>query len=384
MDCDDMIERINDIMFRIESGLAMIRERVPDVLADPRAYPQESMLLAAIVGLVLILAVLFVIALIDIIRGFVRRRRLGLRVNHRIRMQVIAVAVLIVAAGLIGIALSPGLVSVSARCGSCHATEQAVAAWEAGVHADASCYDCHASGGIFGSLRASATGAIRYITSESRASTATPVASESVFSDRCLRCHQEILDGVMGVQIRMRHSDVVEEGFACTTCHPFSGHGPLALEQGRSIERSMMSICLACHDGVRADSDCLICHEGRPSDSLNPRPAGNTPAGIRCSGCHSEDTTARCIDCHGLELPHPTVFFSEHAGRSWANPGLCATCHESASSSLGCGCHADANIHGTYDMWFPRHGPAATTNWPGGCNCHDLSFCGLCHLSSPL
>ena len=383
MGCDDMIERLNNIMLQIETGLAAIRERIPDVLADPRGYPQESMLLAAIAGLVLILSVLFVIALIDITRGMVRKRRLGLRVNHRIRIQFFAVIVLTVALLLVAAGLSPGLVSVGERCGSCHETSNAVLAWEADVHSQVSCYACHASDGVFGSLRASATGVIRYVTFESSDSSATPVASESVFSDRCLGCHAEIVDELTGTTIRMRHADVVAEGFACTTCHPFSGHAQLAVDQGRSIERSMMTVCLVCHDGVRAESDCLTCHNGRPSDTRGAQPAGNTPANIRCSGCHTADTTERCIECHGLELPHPMIFFSQHAGQSSSNPGLCARCHESASSSLGCACHGDENIHGTYSGWFPQHGPAAATNWPGGCNCHEVEFCGLCHLSSP-
>jgi len=69
----------------------------------------------------------------------------------------------------------------------------------------------------------------------------------------------------------------------------------------------------------------------------------------------------------------------KHAGLSYKSPALCAKCHEQASARLACGCHQDANLHGTYSEWFPLHGPMAQNNGPGGCRCHKPSFCAFCH-----
>jgi hypothetical protein len=95
------------------------------------------------------------------------------------------------------------------------------------------------------------------------------------------------------------------------------------------------------------------------------------------------ETEQRCIECHGLELPHPVDFMSRHAGLSFRDPGLCSRCHETAQTTDACACHQAGEMHGEYSDWFPRHGPQAQTNWPGGCNCHDVGFCAQCHETSP-
>ncbi len=48
---EELNEEIFDIQDRLGAGLGSITDRIPTILADPRAYPREAMILAAIVGL---------------------------------------------------------------------------------------------------------------------------------------------------------------------------------------------------------------------------------------------------------------------------------------------------------------------------------------------
>ena len=203
-----------------------------------------------------------------------------------------------------------------------------------------------------------------------------------VFQERCLRCHEDVAEGVTAGEVRMRHSDVIEAGYACLECHENAGH-TLMEREPLPVTRSRMATCLGCHDGVTATSTCTSCHLERPSDTSATAPGGTALAAITCRGCHSAETDRACIDCHGLELPHPVEFRGQHAGVSWRDPQLCVRCHDVARPGNGCDCHDDVNVHGTYNEWFPRHGPAARTMWPGGCRCHAESFCLVCHEAMP-
>jgi hypothetical protein len=99
---------------------------------------------------------------------------------------------------------------------------------------------------------------------------------------------------------------------------------------------------------------------------------------------HTKKLDKKCTDCHGLEMPHPGDFMRRHAGMSYKTPQLCARCHETASGVTGCSCHSDfVDAHGTFDDWFPQHGPGAKLTGRGGCNCHDISFCMFCHDTAP-
>lgn len=365
------MDQFADIQERLLSGLFALTDRLPAILADPRAYPREAMLIAAIAALVLVLVVLSVLVIIDVVRSRERRRNLGVR--RRYRWFPLAVGSAAVVLALLLATLAPNIPAVSGVCGTCHQVAPAVDAWRDGAHSDVSCYGCHSLGGVSGSLHAAARGAGRLL---------GVFSSAAVYGSRCESCHEELEQGVVGTVIRMRHSDVIDAGFGCVDCHPDAGHSARELSANR-IEYSLMGVCLACHDGVIASSDCVLCHDCPPSDRSDGQIVANTPAPVTCSGCHAADTERNCIACHGLELPHPTPFFGEHAGRAWNDPPLCMTCHDEARSEPGCGCHGDVNLHGTYTQWFPRHGPQALIAWPGGCNCHDASFCALCHIDSP-
>ncbi len=230
-----------------------------------------------------------------------------------------------------------------------------------------------------GALQASAAGAAARLSRSSR----TPAST--VDSRGCLGCHADVLDGVVGQLVRVSHKEIEAAGTACIACHGEVGHG--ASQDESVVRRKTMTRCMGCHDDSRAPSGCPTCHANNPSDRASEPAGAATPIAVTCDGgCHSAQLTQQCIDCHGLELPHPSDFVRSHAGMSAAEPRLCARCHEEASENEGCACHQPGTIHGSYSLWFPAHGEAANLNGPGGCSCHDkndYAFCAKCHTRYP-
>jgi len=371
------VSGIQEVIDRILAGATSAGLIVRNVLADPRGYPREAMLLAVLAALLLLVIILAGFALADAVGSY--RAWALVRVRRRPRYDLWAYAVLGITGLLLIGAILPMSPWVSARCTTCHAIDDQVATWNLGPHAGVSCYGCHARPGIGGAVEVSLTRAGHYIDFRTRADTETVVASR-VFADGCIRCHGEIADGVVGEAVLMRHSDVIAAGYACERCHETAGHE--SLERERRVSASTMGLCLGCHDGTTAASACEVCHVESPMDSAVSPGAGAVRVAIRCTGCHDDATDRRCVDCHGLVLPHPADFMGEHARISANEPGLCESCH-GETARTACGCHTDTNEHGTFDQWFPRHGTAAKMTNGGGCNCHETRFCQFCHKESP-
>ena len=87
---------IGELWGRLQAGFANLGDRIPEILSDPRAYPREAMLLAAIAALVLILLVLAVYAAVGVVSAAYERRKAGLKVTKRHRFGGAAAAVSIV------------------------------------------------------------------------------------------------------------------------------------------------------------------------------------------------------------------------------------------------------------------------------------------------
>lgn len=357
---------------RIINGWSVAVRLFPRVLQDPRAYPRETMILAALVALAIVLAMLTGFVIADAAKAWAKARRLRVRRKGAAARRFAIFALVVV--GLVAlVAAAPTLVVVSERCTTCHAIAPEVESWKQGAHATVSCYGCHAQSGPLGAV-ASSLARVRYL-GGSEESAITPV---QVSTRRCLGCHPGIRSGVVGTSVRMRHSDVLDAGYTCILCHPRAGH-ETQKKPGR-IAQSLMSTCLSCHDGKVASADCGICHaSGRPLDVAETTGTAVVRLATRCTGCHTQQSSQRCVACHGLELPHPAGFMSKHAGLSYRSPYLCAKCHEQASPKIACACHQDVNLHGTYSEWFPLHGPMARSNGPGGCRCHKPTSCAFCH-----
>lgn len=372
---------IADIVIRVRYGVLAVQEQVPKIVEDPRAYPREAMLLAALAVLIAIFVVLVLFAMWEAYLDQRERRRLGVRVRRVQRWRTPASAFVIVAFVLIGVSLAPMAPQAGVACGACHEVRGAVDSWSVSAHNRTSCYGCHAARGPIGAMAASVGGAVRLVDSTGR--------EDRVHEDSCLACHRSISEAIVGTAVRMRHADVIEARMSCIECHPNVGHSSAEETAAPAIERNRMSLCLTCHDDVEASSECSLCHEGRPFDvASQPSGVSETPLPVTCRGCHSEATHAVCIACHGLEMPHPRPeFVRAHAGMSYRQPSLCVRCHELAkpSQDRACACHdQDVNVHGTYSEWFPSHGPIARQNGPGACMCHDGGrSCARCHDAYP-
>lgn len=375
-----MNELLTTISSRIGDGISVAAERIPLVLAEPRSYPREAMLLAVIVGLGLLFLVTAGMAVWDAIAYRVEIKRSGLAVRRTgaWERRLIVPAILLLAVAFVAIAPVFRFASRPV-CGSCHATKQAVASWRSSAHSSTACYGCHAAPGITGAIEASFQGAARRLTGASQ------LPATTVDSRGCLSCHREILTKVVGDQILVSHKEIEQAGIACIACHEGIGHDAERSED--AIARKTMTRCLVCHDGDRAQAECGVCHASNPSDAARVPSGPLSPIAITCDGgCHSDELDEQCLSCHGLELPHPEGFTREHAGLSANDPALCARCHEAASAAQSCTCHEDGAVHGSYSEWFATHGAAAAQNGPGGCNCHDkggYSFCAKCHDENP-
>lgn len=380
------VERLLDFQSRIMVGLAGVIRQIPLVLADPRENPREAMILALTASLMLVIVVMIGFVALDIVGSAARRRRLGVHRRRPVDVRALLMAVGVI--GLVGtvLALAPLVPQSGTACGVCHAVETPVKQWEQGSHAGVACFGCHAQPGVVGALQASAGGL---------AGLAGGDRDGEIPSAACLECHDNLRTDVAEADgLRVRHAEIIEAGMDCLLCHAGTGHLvpestmasiAVAAERGGDVNagRSRMSRCMTCHDDDTATADCDTCHlSGSVDRVVGAWDDVRSPTPVTCTGCHEAATTARCIDCHGLELPHPPPFMSDHAGLSQKDPALCAGCHgPTARADNACACHEDGTTHGAYADWFPRHGGAATANWPGGCNCHSEVFCVKCHDS---
>lgn len=285
-----------------------------------------------------------------------------------------------------------------ATCSGCHRATPAVAE----AHDSAGCASCHRPGGP--------TGALRHLVAITRMSViqlaspdSSPQPGEWPEDSGCLRCHGAVMteEGPPRVTIRVRHSHLAEAGLRCLECHSGVGHVVDAHDRPRSV----MGICLRCHDGDAAVSDCDACHLTRPSDVVSEhrlhRPV-RVGMGGTCSGCHSARLESECVACHGgYEMPHPDGWMEgTHYLPGFVDQDRCMLCHEpprgvepaphgSPTANYGGGfcnrCHTYPTPHGSRSAWIVRHGPAskgASVPQPECVPCHSSEFvssCTVCH-----
>ncbi|MDY0087759.1 MAG: NapC/NirT family cytochrome c [Coriobacteriia bacterium] len=103
-----------------------------------------------------------------------------------------------------------------------------------------------------------------------------------------------------------------------------------------------------------------------------------------CSTCHVEDRF--CMDCHGMEMPHPEEFKTKTHPEAVARvPEKCEMCHTSADPFFCETCHHGSASNWEFDSDTPwaqqQHAEAVRTNGVPGClgTCHEISYCYECH-----
>lgn len=374
------------------SRLPQVLRLAVDALQNPTDNPRVALLAIALVAVVLALVVIlvwFVASFVGdsgdgpVMEALTPQELMARRRRGRILRWVLLLAIL--SALFVGWTYG----TADAACASCHATKSAVKSNARDTHARAACSACHIAPGARGAYVAAAQ-AVRNLGAQIRGSSIGAMPRAEVSNGACLTCHESVKGTiVLAKGIRMRHSDVLGVGYACTDCHNTAGHGKAV----RRVRAPQMSQCIQCHDGTKAAGECVVCHSrdigvasGNPTD-------GYTKADIKTDGCRGCHSMATCIRCHGLELPHSPAFIAGyHARKALLEPKTCAKCH---TVSVCRKCHETMtapasgvpnNPHAKSVPEFVTWHSAAKGNGMGSCSCHDADrqrFCNYCHGPQP-
>lgn len=346
---------------------------------DSRAVVLAFAVAAVIVAL---LAVAFTLISSLVSRG-TSSERTGLPRHARGTGAVFLVAA--ASAVLFGVAVSHYSAS-SSVCVRCHEATTSVRANPA--HEGVECVRCHVSPGVTGWV-VGQVDYVRWLTAAVQRLEPFAEGDEAFVSSRaCLRCHDEIAEGVTTVgAVRVRHVDFLEQ--SCVGCHSDSGHRAVA------AGKSAMRACIGCHDGRAVAADCSMCHVGdiasvTAGEGRSRVTKVSAPMGTDCRGCHDVDA---CTECHGLEMPHPPGWMPGHAAPGLTEKRVCWRCHPGPDSpghelnpyAMCNQCHRFPGPHGDPAAWVRDHGAAAEKR-PGSTErrkcglCHRReAFCDLCH-----
>ncbi len=190
----------------------------------------------------------------------------------------------------------------------------------------------------------------------------------------CAKCHPEpSLDP--DSDFRITHVEEFKEAKACADCHsaraptkemfPVSEVAPVALtfshkkHLGGQVPcgqchqmgvhsggfRVEMLVCLECHEKMKGPVSCSTCHpkweEVMPSfhrgvdivkthgkvelTAMAKGKGRGSGAETDCNKCHVKPNF--CIDCHGIEMPHPTNYLKRHNQEVKGKPETCVLCH---------------------------------------------------------
>ncbi len=208
----------------------------------------------------------------------------------------------------------------------------------------------------------------------------------------CFRCHSQKADGVAPG--------------ACSACHPAdfelkppshfepgfyqlggesSGHARLALNSREAEDRSQEASPPAEEDATPSDS----AEEDDATENAEELEEGvlDIPSVSEvdyCETCHAERF---CVDCHGLEMPHPPDFQATHGELGRSEPAVCANCHAqgeaatSASTEFCNTCH-----HPESDptrTWISQHFEVVRQAGADACfDCHNPTYCAECHVGA--
>ena len=94
-------------------------------------------------------------------------------------------------------------------------------------------------------------------------------------------------------------------------------------------------------------SDCHGLQIPHPGDWLTQHPSTyNADPGL-CSRCH---TSSFCVDCHGVSLPHSASFIHNHFNYVYTNGAVCVKCHGNGGTGpngcFGGDCHGKGSTLG--------------------------------------
>lgn len=415
-----------------------------DTLRNPGADPlQTTVSLSTAVILLLIFAVLiayFVLVIVErraankeikeFEESFVEKypeQKKVLR-SARFHAKVYVIAGTLVSLFVLLLAAN-GVTSSSWLCKTCHSNNVHFTLEKEYAHADTSCVSCHeggnfvtrsftsfvprmghiitefnaaqsvlGSGEVLGSLESTTTVVSTDITDKWNYLTAeaTDKGYGSPSTGACFKCHKDITEGVVkndATGIKVRHSDFLETGERCASCHGIDENS------GTVNMHSGMNVCITCHDGKKASADCTACHTkdiGAAAASRSMK--GGKKQLVAEYDCYSCHNPVSCDNCHGTRLPHSEEFMTtglhayEGAKSLWSGKsGKCVQCHNEDRNSCNGKCHSELPYHFSKvpsfkanhgdGMWGTQSGSAMSCS-----DCHsglvktkNDDVCSACH-----
>jgi len=290
----------------------------------------------------------------------------------------------------IGLALMVALLGVSGAtvassevaCSSCHAMNTYAESAADSQHASVGCRSCHGAGAE-ASLALTSDVITRMVPAWLGGADVVSGPGTRVPGAACLECHAEVLGPVTETRgLRIDHAACVGETGACDQCHSASTHAQAV----RYPRQAAMEECVLCHEQSGAPTDCDLCHEGKlESERLAQGPwqvthgpqwrqthgAGTLQA---CMTCHPDDY---CVDCHGMELPHPVGFGLSHGAAALPQRDACLGCHD--SEGFCAACHGMDMPHP--DGFLAEHPELTEPDSDASClRCHRAADCEACHV----
>lgn len=351
----------------------------------------------------------------------------GFKDHRRPRFIIITGALILVLAAFVVVAF--GATSTFWFCAeACHKVQDdTITAYERSPHSMVSCMSCHepvnADPITFTLKKAKALGELVLTVSNDyelplNGESHLSANAEEMGSEQCTQCHNLKTRKVTpSAGIIINHDIHAQNDVQCTMCHNRVAHVEdfdLALTDPKTKAKNvkhedfmLMEGCYrseACHGletTYKAPGECSACH---PKDfELKPENhniAGFYEAGGESSGhwklkaerpgycrtCHLESKF--CVDCHGVEMPHPKDFTKTHGDVGKKSPQSCAKCHAKgakvtdATSTQFCNACHHKDSDPTKD-WIPQHFEVVRKTGAEPCfECHDPTYCAKCHVRS--
>lgn len=270
-------------------------------------------------------------------------------------------------------------------CRTCHEMKSNYLSWQKSPHQGVNCLDCHVEPGLVNLLVAQAKASkelFLYLTGgyEKPINKGSKL-SKRLSSETCLSCHPE--QGLKSsLAVKIDHKPHTREGMNCSYCHNRVGHPGLRYYQ----ERMNMRFCLDCHRKKKGPTQCEACHpegfklipashETRNWMEKHGKDAKRWPAS--CTYCHY-DLKKFCDRCHGMEMPHPGGWLTEHKEKR-AIFRKCSKCHTDPYYCEKCH-HPGYNPR--RERWQAAHKRVVREKGSSWCfKCHGSSaYCNRCHL----
>ena len=238
------------------------------------------------------------------------------QLNWKVKILLLAVAVVVLASGAIVVSEQPGF------CNSCHIMNTYYDSWKASSHSEVNCLECHLQPGFMGHVRGKINGLAQAV--DCMVGRVGTKPSATVLNESCLRseCHstEELLtDNVDFNGTRFTHNNHIETvidgiNVTCGTCHShFEGNEHISVNK---------DACFTCHflgkpetNQMLVKTTCTSCHEvpkkviQRGLVTINHSEFVSYKASCEDS-CHkkeiqktSEIDDSVCLNCHNYTDP---------------------------------------------------------------------------------